>query len=331
MRGLIIAVLLATAAWTGYWWAGSTAIENGVTQFLASQPADQISVGSTEVHGIPNRFDLTLTEVEVTRPDLGLRWQSPFAQVFAMAWKPWHLIGALPPEQHIFYQGQDITLKNTSMMGDVIVHPSTALTLNEVVVETKDLSLASDQGWIIGLQTAVASLREDPSLANSYRLGLRARQLSPDASLLPALEKAGLPALVDEVYIDALANLTAPLDRNAAQIQPQLASLNLTDTRLTWGDLGLSARGVIQPDAQGFASGEIALELQNWQKLPPLLVALGVVQEKMQQTMTGMMGALAQQGGDDKVLKIKLIAANGRLSLGPFPLGDAPRMAPLVN
>ena len=39
------------------------------------------------------------------------------------------------------------------------------------------------------------------------------------------------------------------------------------------------------------------------------------------------MKALAEEGGDPAVLKVPLIMADGRATLGPFPLGEAPRMA----
>lgn len=331
MRGLIAVVLLATAAWTGYWWAGATAIENGVNQWFADHAEGDISMARAEVHGIPNRFDLTLTDLKIDRPDQGIRWQTPFAQVYAMSWKPWHVIAALPTGQTIAYQDQTLTLNSSRMRGDVIVHPASDMPLQEVVTESADLELVSDAGWRVSLANLLASLREDPTTSNRYRLGLRLTDLTPDASLNPVLAEAGLPPRVDEAYLDAHATLSAPLDRNAAQTPPQLLEIDLSEARLTWAEMKFTAKGRITPDAQGFASGEIDLQLQGWQKLPPLLVALGVVQPNMQQPITGMLTGMASQDGDPAGLDMKLVAKDGRMQLGPFPLGPAPLMAALVN
>jgi hypothetical protein len=331
MRGLLVAVLLAAAAWTGYWWTGSTAIENGVNQWFADHPNGDVSIAKAEVHGIPNRFDLTLTDLQIDRPDQRLRWQTPFAQVFAMTWKPWHVIAALPTGQTITYQDQTLTLNSSRMRGDVIVHPSTTAPLQEIIAESADLELISNAGWRISLANLLASLREDPTSVNRYRLGLRLTDLIPDASLNPALAEAGLPPRIDEAYLDAHTTLSAPLNRRALETRPQVLEIDLGRARLTWAEMKFSATGKVAPDAQGFAAGEIDLHLEGWQKLPPLLVALGVVQPKMQLPITNMLTGMASADGDAKALDLKLIAKNGRMQLGPFPLGPAPMLAPLVN
>ena len=324
MRALLWIALAATAAWTGYWWVGATTIENRVSAWIAAQPDDQISAAAVEVHGIPNRFDLSLTDLTLRSPDLPLRWQTPFAQVFAMTWKPWHLIAALPTGQKITYQDQNLTLNSSQMIGDVMLHPDSSLTLREVVTQSRDLQLISDAGWQISAASLLASLREDPTAAHRYRLGLRLTDAITAAN--PSLTAAGLPAKIDELYLDAHVSLTAALDRNAAQNQPRPSEVDLDALRLTWGDLHLAAKGLLTADAMGFAAGEVQISLQGWQKLPPLLVGLGLVQPQMQQTITTLMQNLASQSGDPQDLTLTLVAKNGRMQLGPLPLGPAPVM-----
>ena len=326
MRALLWIILAATAAWTGYWWVGATKIENAVSAWIAAQPNDQISAASVEVHGIPNRFDLTLTDLALRSPDLPLRWQTPFAQVYAMTWKPWHLIAALPAGQKITYQDQNLTLNSSQMMGDVMVHPDSSLTLREVVTQSRDLELISDAGWKISAASLLGSMREDPTAAHRYRLGLRLTDLLTDASLTPKLAAAGLPPKIDEVYLDAHTSLTAALDRSLAETQPRPSEIDLDALRLTWGDFHLSAVGSLQADAMGLAAGEIEITVQGWQKLPPLLVALGIVQPQMQQTITTLLQNLASQSGAPEDLTVTLVAKDGRMQLGPLPLGPAPQI-----
>ena len=327
MRWLLWIALAATAAWTGYWWVGATTIETSVSAWIKAQPEDQISAASVEVHGIPNRFDLTITDLALRSPDLPLRWQTPFAQVFAMTWKPWHLIAALPTGQKITYQDQTLTLNSSQMMGDVMVHPDSDLTLREVVTQSRDLQLISNAGWQISAASLLASLREDPTAAHRYRLGLRLADLLTDASLTPKLAAAGLPPKIDEGYLDAHVSLTAALDRSAAQRQPRPSEIDLDALRLIWGDLRLNATGRITADAMGYADGDIQIDLQGWQMLPPLLVSLGLVQPQMQQTMTTILQNLASQNGAPEDLTLTLVAKNGRMQLGPLPLGPAPLLS----
>lgn len=326
MRALIWIVLAATAIWTGYWWVGASQIESGVKAWIAAQPPGVVSASSVEVEGIPNRFDLTVSDVVVADPARGVTVSSPFLQVFAMTWKPWHVIAALPSGQVITLPDQKVTLGSENLRASVQVRPSTALALNELVGEAAGVTLTSDAGWAMAINTALVSMAEDATRANSYRLGLRVREIAPDAAVSQALAATDLPDLVDEVFLDADAVLTAALDRNAGQTKPQLSALQISEARVTWGALRFSAKGMLTADPDGLAAGEIALRIEGWKRLPPILVALGLVKPDVAPTVERMLGIVAQQGGDLEVLQIKLVCKDGRMVLGPLPLGDAPRM-----
>lgn len=326
MRALIWIVLAATAIWTGYWWVGASQIESGVKAWIAAQPPGVVSASSVEVEGIPNRFDLTVSDVVVADPAHGVTVSSPFLQVFAMTWKPWHVIAALPSGQVITLPDQKVTLSSENLRASVQVRPSTALALNELVGEAAGVTLTSDAGWAMAINTALVSMAEDATRANSYRLGLRVREIAPDAAVLQALAATDLPDLVDEVFLDADAVLTAALDRNAGQTKPQLSALQISEARVTWGALRFSAKGSLTAGPDGLAAGEIALRIEGWKRLPPILVALGLVKPDVAPTVERMLGIVAQQGGDLEVLQIKLVCKDGRMVLGPLPLGDAPRM-----
>ena len=326
MRALLWIVLAATAVWTGYWWLGASQIESEVKAWFAQQPPGVVRASSVEVHGIPNRFDLTVSDLVLADPARAMQVSSPFVQIYAMAWKPWHVIAALPSGQVITLPDQIVTVGSESIRASVQVHPSTALTLNELVGEAAGVTLSSDAGWTVGFTHTAVSMAEDVTRANSYRLGLRVAEIAPDATLLQALAATDLPDLVDEVFLDGHAVLTAPLDRNAATSKPQLTALEIADARVTWGALKFSAKGMLTAGPDGLAEGEIALRVEGWKRLPPILVALGLVKPDVAPTVERMLGIVAQQGGDLEVLQIKLICKDGRMVLGPLPLGDAPRM-----
>ena len=326
MRALLWIVLTAMAVWTGYWWVGASQIESGVKAWIAQQPPGVVSTSSVDVHGIPNRFDLTLSDLVLADPAQGVQVSSPFLQVYAMAWKPWHVIAALPSGQVITLPDQKVTVGSEKLRASVQVHPSTALTLYELVGEAAAVKLTSDAGWTLGVNSLAVSMAEDVTRVNAYRLGLRVAEIAPDAALLHALAATDLPDLVDEVFLDGHAVLTAPLDRNAAQTKPQLAALEIAATRVTWGALRFSAKGTMTAGADGLAEGEIGLRVEGWKRLPPILVAMGLVKPDVAPTVERMLEIVALQGGDLEVLQIKLICKDGRMVLGPLPLGPAPRM-----
>jgi hypothetical protein len=134
MRKLLFLMIAATALWSGYWYLGSNAVRDGVAGFFADAARQGIvaeNAGVT-VAGFPNRFDLTIDEVKLADPVTGAGWQAPFVQVFAMTWKPWHIIAALAPQQVVTLPDQTVTLGSEDLMASLRAKPSTDLPLAEV-------------------------------------------------------------------------------------------------------------------------------------------------------------------------------------------------------
>ena len=121
MRALLGIVLAVAGLWAGYWWVGSSAVERGAVDWFAAQEAKGMVArnGGIAVSGFPNRFDLTVTAPELANPAQGIGWSAPFAQVFAMTWKPWHIIAALPQEQTLRLPGQDVTITSTRLPASI--------------------------------------------------------------------------------------------------------------------------------------------------------------------------------------------------------------------
>lgn len=326
MQALLGIALAATALWSGYWYVGARAIEAAVVQWFAEQPAGIASNAGVSVQGIPNRFDLTVTEPVLTDPASGIAWKAPFVQVYAMTWKPWHLIAALPTGQEITLSDQVVSMASDKIIASLLLHPGKALTLNETVAEAHGVVLTSTAGWEIGVQKALVSTREDVTRANTHRLGLAVTGIAPDAALIAALADTDLPGLVDEIFVDAHAGFNAPLDRFVAQARPHLTLFDLNEARINWGALRFSAQGALTAGPDGLAQGEIALRVEGWRRLPKVLVALGVVKPDIAPTVERALEVVAAQGGDLDVVQMVLKCADGQMSLGPLPLGPAPRL-----
>lgn len=328
MRALLGIVLAVAGLWAGYWWVGSTAVERGAVDWFAAQEAEGMVArnGGIAVSGFPNRFDLTVTAPELADPAQGIGWRAPFAQVFAMTWKPWHLIAALPQTQVITLPDQSVTLTSTLMMASLLMHPDTAMGLNETRLEASGLGLTSDQGWALTVAQVNASTLEDETRANAHRLGLAVKDVVLGDMLAQAVADAGLPAQIDRLHLDAHALLTAPLDRHAGETRPALTGIEVADASLNWGPLSLSAKGALKADETGSAEGEIALRITGWRRLPPLLVALGAVKPQLAPTVERALEVMAAGSTDPDLLEVVLKCAQGRMMLGPLPLGPAPRL-----
>ena len=326
MRALLGIVLAVAGAWGGYWWVGSTAVQNGVEAWFAQQTQAGLVAQNTgiTVRGFPNRFDLTVDGLNFADPARGLGWQAPFVQVFSMSWKPWHLIAALSPGQVITLPDQSVTIDGTGMRGSLQLHPNARLGLYETRVEAADLTIRSDLGWQVRADRLFGSTLELTPTA--HRLGLSVENLIPDAAVIAALAGTDLPGVIEALHLDATATFSAPIDRDAAARQPVVTGLDVADARMVWGGLRVTAQGAFQADPDGLAQGQIAINLAGWRRLPALIAALGVINPQMEPSIERALEVMAKAGDDPEVLVLVLKCADGLMRLGPFPLGPAPKL-----
>lgn len=326
MRALLWIVLAAAAIWGGYWWVGATAVEGSVRSWFdqQTQAGRTAQYDSVTVRGFPNRFDLTVEGLDLADPAAGLAWQAPFVQVFSMTWKPWHLIAAFSPGQKIVLPDQMVTIDGRGIKASLQLHPNSQLGLYETRIEAADLIIGSDQGWRVAAARVFGStLKVAPT---AHRLGLSVEGFAPDAAVLVALADSDLPDLIERLHLDATAQFTTPLDRTAAQMQPRLVNLTVADVQMIWGALQITAEGGMRAAPDGLAEGTITFKIAGWRRLPAVVAALGLVDPQMSPAIERALDVMAQAGDDPEVLVMRLTCAGGNMTLGPFPLGPAPRL-----
>jgi hypothetical protein len=326
MRAFMMVILALGVLWGGYWFVGSTALQKGAEAWFADQVAQgRIATnGGVEVQGFPNRFDLTVTDVHLADPVTGFGWDAPFAQVFSMTWKPWHMIAALPNTQTLTLPDQVIGMASSKLQGSLKLVPGASLALDTVVVDGVDLVATSSLGWVLKAARAELATRQDASVSNGHEVNLTVTKLVPDPALIA--EVPDLPGVVEVAQVDLVAGFSAPIDRFAGDMQPQVVALTVKDGQVRWGDLVVVAKGTVVADSQGLAEGRVDIHIANWRKLIAPAVAMGLVKAEVAPTVEKMMGLMAQQSGDGTSLDLPLVMTAGRMSLGPIPLGPAPRM-----
>ena len=328
MRALMAVVLALAALWGGYWFLGSRALERGAEAWF-TDAASQGFVAEREslsVQGFPNRFDLTVTGLKLADLSTGFGWQAPFVQVFSLSYKPWHVIAALPNTQTVTTPFEDITLASTKLQASFIVKPQPSLPLDRIAVVGEAVHATSSLGWQVGAGTArfATRLADDTGLA--HEIGVEVGDIAPDPALIAAVSEAGLPALIDMFRIDAVATFSAPLDRFVADSRPGVMAIDVRVVLFRWGELSLFAKGKIAADAAGLAEGRIDFRVENWRKALTVAVALGVITPEVAPTYQNGLTLLAAGSPDPGAIELPLIFANGRMSIGPLPLGPAPRL-----
>lgn len=329
MRVLLWVVAGLAVAWAAYWVVGSRTLDSGARAWFEQQAAEGREAGYADlrVAGFPYRFDLTIDGLRLADPASGTAFDTPMLRVYSLAYRPWHIIAALAPEQTLTLPGQTIAVASDRIETSVVMVPGRDLALDRLSTVGRDIRATSSLGWTLGADEVRFATRRDRDDPLTHEIGLEATRIAPDPRLTRALAEAGgLPDTIDRLRVDAFVTTTAPLDRNAAETRPQVARIDLRETSLAWGVLTLTARGELTPDAAGLAQGRIALTLRNWRVLPPALVAAGIITEPVRPTVEAALATLAAQSPDPETLAVPLDFRNGWASLGPLPLGPAPRL-----
>lgn len=325
MRALLLIATTLMALWSGYWFVGKTTVERSVQAFLQGAEAQGLRIRQDGygIAGFPNRFDLTVMAPDVFAPQSGWGWMAPFVQVFSLSYTPWHVIAAFAPDQSIVTPTQTIALQSGKLQASLVVTPGTALALDRTTVIGDGLKATSTLGWTLAADQVRFATRLDPSRTDTHQIGLEIIDLIPDPAL--SARVPDLPATIATVRLDTLLSFSGPIDRFAGQTQPQVTAVSIREILLAWGDLSVFAEGDLDI-VNAYPQGRISIRVTGWRNLVAVATGLGLLNPDVAPTAMGMLEALAASSGDPEVLELPLVFDAGRMSLGPLPLGPAPRL-----
>jgi hypothetical protein len=329
MRGLIWAIGLLALLYGGYWFVGARAVERGALAAIDAlgEQGKRLDHQGLRVAGFPNRFDVTLTEPQFTDAVSGLGWRAPFAQVFSLSYKPWHLIAALPHDQTLILPGGEVAIGSDRFEGSLVMEPGTALTLDRLAVIIEALRLTAPDATTLTAEKVQLATRQAVARAHAHDLAFEATGLALADAQGRELALTGLPATVDRLSLTTEIALDAPIDRHAGQTRPRIVALDIKEALLVWGDLRAHARGQLTPDINGLAAGELTLRVEGWERLPEALAAAGVITPDAVAGVRAMLASMAAPSGvPDAALELPLSLRNGFVSFGFLPLGPAPRL-----
>lgn len=329
MRILAALVVAAMVIWGGWWFVGSSAETRAVKAFFAAQAAQgrSASYSSLAVEGFPNRFDLTVNDIALGDPAAGVIWRAPFAQVLALSYNPYHYIAALPHRQEIDTPDGSFTVTSDKMEASLRLAPGLALTLREAVAVVARPGLSSSLGWAVTAQDLRGATRQMPGRPLAQEIGLQIDKPAPDAALKARLDpKGALPAAADQLYLDAEAGFDAPIDRHMGTRPPQLTDLRVKDFHIAWGPMLLSAQGKLTVNADGYPEGRIDLRAKDWQAMIDMAVGLDLLKPELAPTVRNMFTELATGSPDPNTVDLPVSFQKGFMSIGPLPLGPAPRL-----
>ena len=328
MRKLLVIAAVLGALWAGYWVIGAGAMERALEGWITERGQDGwvAEYASLDTRGFPNRFDTTVTDLELADPRTGLAWQAPWFQILSLSYKPHHVIAVWPDAQTLATPYERIEVTSADMRGSIILGTATSLPLERTSIVAERVELASSAGWTAGMEHAQLATRTTPGVENSYDISLEARGVKPASGFVEMVSGGDLlPPVFDGLELRATVRFNAPWDRFAVErARPQPRHIKLEILKAQWGELDLWMAGEVEVNELGVPSGEITVKAKNWREMVQIAVGAGVLAAEFEGTVTSALQFLAGLSGDPETLDTPLKFDGGRVWFGPVPLGPAP-------
>lgn len=323
-RRLIILVMALGVIWCGYWVVGSRMVRSAVETWFADAPLRNMQAEQTglAVRGFPNRFDVTIDNIRLADIDARYVWEAPFVQLFALSYKPWHVIAAFANDQVVTLPVGRFDLKSERMMGSMVVSPDSALELERLRVNGQGVRLINAEGRAVSVAGLNIATDRQPEGAQAHRIGVDLTDITFPAE---ALGETGPARAIPKLHLDSTATFSGPITLQTQEEQPVLTALSVHDMRVDWADAGISLTGDLVPDSMGRAEGKLTLRIQNWRQGLAALQETGAIDARTRETIEQglkLLAGLSGRGGDR--IELPMTMADGQMRVGFVTIGPAP-------
>ena len=312
-----IAAVVALA-WSGWWVIGSRALDRALGEGIEAARAQgwRIDYDDLSVAGFPNRFDTTVTAPHVTTPGGAVDWTAPFVQVFALAYRPNHLIAVAPHEMAFQVPGAVVEITDGDLRGSLVTTSATDPVLDRSTVTAEGLRIAVADLWAeIGTGRFATRTVGD---ATRHEVGLSLSDIALSPAARAALDPGErLAQRIDGVEVDVVASLTEAV---GAGRDPRPTALDVRRFEVTWGETRATLAGALDIGPDGLPGGDLVLTLEGWEPLLEAAAAGGLIPAGQARLLAAGIGGLADGG----VAEVPVTVAEGRIGVLGLPLGTVP-------
>lgn len=328
MKRLLIAILVAAGLWSAYWAVGSQGVKSGFSSWFEARRAEgwAAEYADLTVRGFPNRFDTTFTDLALADPETGWSWQAPFFQIFALSYRPNHVI-AIWPDQHLVATPTDkYDIGSARMQASLVTDPNSNLALDRanLIADTLQISRRGhDATTMTAFRLAVQRVEGETDL---YRLALAADDLAPSSGFRSLVDRTGgLPRTLSAFSADLRVGFSRAWDLSAIETsRPQPRRIEVALAEAKWGDLELALAGDLEIDERGRPKGRLTVKARNWRDILRMAVRSQAISQGFADQLESGLNLIAGMAGNPQTLDIPLDFRRDLVFLGPVPIGQAP-------
>ena len=322
-------LVAAALIWAIYWAVGSSGMTSAISGWLEDRRAEGWVAEATDLQtkGFPTQFETSLQAVSLADPETGLAWDAPTFTLQALSYQPWSIDAIWPETQRLATPLARYDFTSRDMRATLLVQLGNNLALDALTFTVADLSVLQTGAVQPARASSVEmSAERNPETDASYQIRLGSDGFAPALDWRTRIDPGGsLPDTLDALNADMMITFSAPWDLNAIeQARPQPRKLDLRLAEARWGRLELQMAGALDIDSAGQPTGEMTVKARNWREILRLSVESGALPAGLSRTLEDGLSLVAQLAGNPQTLDIPLTFRNGRVFLGPVPIGAAP-------
>lgn len=329
MKRALLALAVLALAGAGAWGLGAWSSHRVTTAWLDARAAEGwlVNTDGVAVRGFPSRFETVISGLELADPASGWVWTAPRVALSHAVFRPDRWQAVLPAEQGLASPRERLTIRAATFASDLDLQPTAAFALDASETRLADLRIDSSAGWQMALPEGGLSVRRVAGTARDYDIAFAATGTVLPRPVALRLDPAGLlPAAVERLAVEMRAGFDAPWDLAAIEVRrPQPTRLEIAEIAASWGELVFRATGTLDIAPGGLPSGEIAVRAQNWRAMVEMAVNAGALPPRLRGSVEAVLGVVAGLSGRAEDIDATLAMRDGRVFLGPVPLGPAPR------
>ncbi|MFD3189987.1 DUF2125 domain-containing protein [Sedimentitalea sp. HM32M-2] len=323
--GVVVGLL-----WSLYWYGAAYSLRQGISGWFAAQAARgwQADFADISTSGYPLRHITTLTSPALADPVTGTAWQADWLHLDNPAIWPGRQSLIFPAgPQRLSYFDQTVVLSADGMVADLHLAPGTDLALQRMALTSGSWQISGRRGPVAGAQGATVAMVQTGN-PETYQFDVAAPGFTPgDFVRRAAGADLALPASFETLELDMQVQFDRPWDRRALEDRrPQPVAIDLRLASAKWGALSVYAAGQVTVDGDGVPTGNLALKAENWRDMLLLLQRSGALPEIALEATARLLNMLSGISGNPDALDVDLTLQGGLITLGPFPLGPAPRL-----
>jgi hypothetical protein len=332
-RGLKILLGLCVI-WALYWAVAAWGLRQSVAGWFQTQATRgwQVEVGEIApagtLGGFPWRHVTRIDLPALADPGTGAAWRADWLELQSPAIWPGHQsLRFADGDQRLSYYDQTAVISTKGLQADLFLAPGLALELEELGLTSGAWRIGDGQQEMLSADDLDLRMVQGEA-AEFYRIHAAAQAFRPGAGLRRLLRAAPeLPQTFETLTLQADVTFDRPWDRSALEQrrpQPRRIDLALLDAR--WGEMRLKVAGTLDVDAAGIPTGELALQVEAWAAFLDMAQDTGLISATARDQASRVVTLLARASGNPEDLDITLGFRGGYITIGPIPLGPAPRL-----